>query len=144
VDLEFTGGATSLRSLGEMIVAALNSRDEAGLHALRVTRREFEVILWREFPESRPVTNITADDAWEMSLAQSAAGAGRAIGLYGGRDLELLAVESRSTHGYRNFTLYRGVGLLVRERGTGEEHRLAIAPSVADRRGRFKALLFKD
>ena len=81
LDGEFDGGAASLQELGRLVVAALNAGDESGLHALRVTRSEFERFLWREFPQSRPITNVTADDAWSLSDAGSVAGASRAVGL---------------------------------------------------------------
>lgn len=144
VDLELTGGATSDMDLARMLLAGLNARDAGALHALRVTRREFEVILWPEFPESRPVTHITADDAWEMSNAQSLSGANRAIDGYGARQLELLGVESDPPFPYRNFMFYRGVRIVVRDQNTGEIERLKFAPSFVERHGRYKALTFKD
>lgn len=144
VDLPFSGGASTREDLAQMLLAALNARDEKAFHALRVTREEFAAILWPEFPESRPITNITADDAWGMAIAQSVAGAGRAVGQYGGRDLTLLRVEVGSTMPYRNFVLYRDVALVVRDRATGIESRLRFAPSFVERQGRVKALIFRD
>ena len=144
VDMPFSGGASTCKDLAQMLLAALNARDEKALHALRVTREEFAVILWPEFPQSRPITNITADDAWEMGIAQSVAGAGRAIGQYGGRDFTLLRVEVGTSMPYRNFFLYRDVALLVRDRVTGIESRLQFAPSLVERQGRVKALIFRD
>lgn len=144
VDMEFVGGASSLAELAAGLIAALNARDERALHALRVTRPEFEVILWREFPQSRPITNITADDAWSLSTSNSLAGASRVVGLFGGRNLELLGVESGPPDAYRNFTLHRGFVIQARDPATGEQLRLRFASTAAERKGRFKALIFKD
>jgi hypothetical protein len=144
VDLELSGGAATLRDLSQELLAALNARDEQALAALRVTKHEFRVICWPEFPESRPVTHITLDDAWLMAAAKSQAGASRAVGLYGGRDLELLRVETGPPFAYRNFTRYGGVVLVVRDRATREEIRLSFAPSLIERHGRFKALIYRD
>jgi hypothetical protein len=144
VDLPFSGGAATREDLAQMLLAALNARDGRALHALRVTKEEFSIILWPEFPESRPVTNITADDAWGMAIAQSVAGAGRAVGQYGGKDLALLRVESEPPIPYRNFVLYKGVSIVVRDRSTGAENRLSFAPSFVERNGRVKALIFRD
>jgi hypothetical protein len=144
VDLPFAGGASSIDDLARRLVAAINARDERALFNLRVTRHEFSVILWPEFPESRPITNITADDAWEMGIEQNLAGVNRTIGSYGGQELELLKVETNPPQEFRNFHLYRGVGILVRERRTGKEATLHFAPSCAERLGRFKVLTYRD
>jgi len=144
VDLELTGGAASLEDLGKALLAALTAKDQNALDGLRVTKHEFRVICWPEFPESRPITNITLDDAWMMAAAQSHAGSVRTVGLYGGRDLELLDVQTSEPFAYRNFTRYSGVVLLARDRNSREIIHLAFAPSVIERHGRFKALLYRD
>lgn len=144
VDLELTGAAPSMDQLARMILAALNQRDEPALHALRVNREEFEVILWREFPESRPVTNITAEDAWQASSANSMAGTSRGVGQYGARNLEFLRVESTPPTTYKNFSLHRGVQILARDPATGREERVHFAPTFVERHGRYKVLLYKD
>jgi len=144
VDLELTGGATSIDQLGRRLLAGINARDEGAIHALGVTRREFEVILWREFPESRPVTHITADDAWEMSSIQSNAGVGRTLGALGYRRLEFIRVDTGPPVPYRNFTLYRKVEIVTRDPATSQEVRVGFAPSFVERHGRFKVLTFKD
>src|SRR6185295_16717115 len=138
VDLELTGGAASIDQLGRMLLAGINARDERGIHALAVTRNEFEVILWREFPESRPVTHITADDAWEMSSIQSNAGVGRTLGALGYRRLEFIRVDTGPPVPYRNFTLYRKVEIVTRDPATSQEVRVGFAPSFVERHGRFK------
>jgi hypothetical protein len=144
VDLELTGAAPSMDQLARMLLEALNRRDERALHALRVNRQEFEVILWREFPESRPVTNITADDAWQNAAAGSMAGASRAAGQYGSRNLEFLRVESNPPAAYKNFSLHRGVQILARDPATALEERVRFAPTFVERHGRYKVLLYKD
>jgi len=144
VDLPFSDGASTREDLAQMLLAGLNARDERALHALRVTREEFAVILWPEFPESRPITNIAVEDAWSMGIAQSVAGAGRAVGQNGGKDLVFLRVESAPPMVYRNFVLYRDVSILVRDRATGVEDRLHFAPSFVERKGRVKVLIFRD
>ncbi len=144
VALELTGGASSLADLARLLLADIQTRDERGMHALRVTKREFEVICWPEFPESRPITRITADDAWELALPTSLAGAGRTVGLHGGRDLKLVRVTTGRAERYRNFTLHRDVVITARDAQAGDSLSLRFVPSVVERHGRFKALLFKD
>lgn len=144
VALELTGGASSLESLARLLLTDLQARDERAMHALRITRQEFEIICWPEFPESRPITRITADDAWEFALPTSLAGAGRTIGLHGGRDLSLVRVTAGYAERYRNFTLHRDVVITARDVQTGDSLSLRFVPSVVERHGRFKGLLFKD
>jgi hypothetical protein len=144
VALELTGGAASLADLARLLLADLQAKDERAMHALRVTRHEFEVICWPEFPESRPITRITADDAWELALPTSLAGAGRTIGLHGGRGLSLVRVTAGRAERYRNFSLHRDVVITARDAQAGDSLSLRFVPSVVERHGRFKALLFKD
>lgn len=141
---EFDGGAASLEELGRLVVAALNAADESGLHALRVTRAEFERYLWREFPQSRPITNITADDAWGLSDASSLAGASRAVGQLGGRRLRFIRVERGPTQDFTNFDLVRGIEIVTESEITKEIHAIRLVPSAAVRNGRYKALLYRD
>lgn len=144
VDLELTGGAGSVDQLGRMLVAGINAHDETAIHALGVTRKEFEVILWREFPESRPVTHITVDDAWEMASGQSHAGVSRGVGSFGNRNLEFIRVDCGPPVPFRNFSLHRAVEIVARDPATAQEVRIHFAPSFVERHGRFKVLTFKD
>jgi len=144
VSLEMEGGATSVRALARELLDAIQAKDERAMHALRLTRHEFGVICWPEFPQSRPVTRITADDAWEFSLPTSLAGAGRTIGLYGGRSFELVRVDVDRVEPYRNFSLHRGVAIVARDAADGSLVSLRFVPSIVERHGRFKALLYKD
>jgi hypothetical protein len=144
VSLELEGGATSIRILARQFLAAIHARDERALHALRLTRHEFGVICWPEFPQSRPVTRLTADDAWEFSVPTSLAGAGRTIALYGGRPLDLVHVDEDRVEAYHNFSLHRDVVIVARDASDNSLVSLRFAPSIVERHGRFKALLFKD
>ena len=144
VDLEFRGGAISPRDLALQLLAALGARDQKGLHALRMTREEFEVIVWPELPESRPITNITAADAWDASQIRSLSSADRAVGSYGGRSLEFLRVEASAVMPYKNFTLHRGITITARDNASGETLAMNFASSFVERRGRFKVVLYRD
>ena len=144
IDMEVTGGARSQEALARLLLEALQVGDEHALHALRLTRAEFSTILWPELPESRPITHITVDDAWEMSNGQSLAGVSRAVGAYGSHQLELDHLESSEPVPYRNFSLLRHVVLVCQDRSTGEEARLKFASSFLERHGRYKVVTFRD
>lgn len=140
----FQGGATSMDEFGRLVVAALNARDGLELHSLRVTQGEFEKVIWREFPQSRPITNITAADAWSLSDPRSRTAVSRAVSAHGGRRLRFLTIESGSVQTFTNFLLHRDVVINAVDEGTAEIHKLTLAPSIAERKGRFKALLYHD
>lgn len=144
VRLPLTGGARSLTDLAQMLIAGLEARNEKALHMRRLTRGEFEVICWPEFPESRPITRITAQDAWELSDPTSQAGVSRALAAYGGRPLSLIRVRAATHEPFRNFVLHRGVVIDARDEQFGSIVSLTFAPSVVERKGRFKVLMYKD
>jgi len=144
VSLELSNAASSMDDLARLLLADINANDETAMHTLRVTKNEFRTICWPEFPNSRPITHLTVDDAWMFSITKSLAGVRHAVSSYGGRTLELIRVTSLPPIAYRNFNLYRGVTLVTRDYGSRMEVRLRFMPSVVERHGRFKALLFKD
>jgi hypothetical protein len=138
------GGAPTFDGLIEAALAALERADEKALHDLRVTRTEFERFLWRELPQSRPITNITAEDAWLFISTGSQAGAGRAASSLGGRRFAVLRVESSGPIPYTNFTLWRDVAVTLREEASGEIRKLGFLAAVVERNGRFKVFTYKD
>lgn len=144
VSMELGGGATSERGLVALLLAALGARDGSALQALRVTKPEFATIFWPEFPQSRPITNITLDDAWLMQIAQNASGANRALSGFGGKQLEFIRVDHDPPVPYTNFTMCSNVRIVTRDTSTGEEDVLRFAPSFVERHGRFKVLVYKD
>lgn len=144
VSMELSGGASSERGLVNLLLAGLSARDGNALQALRVTRPEFEAIFWPEFPQSRPVTNITVDDVWEMQIAQNASGANRAMSGFGAKQLEFVRVDRDPPVPYTNFKMYTNVRIVTRDISTGEEDVLRFAPTFVERHGRFKVLVYKD
>ncbi len=119
-------------------------RDARAVHGLRVTLEEFGTIIWPELPQSRPITHIPLEEVWGMCTAQSIAGANRTQGLFGGRHLSLLRADYGHQESFRNFTLLRDVRILIRDPRDGAMVALRVAPSVVERHGRYKALIFKD
>jgi hypothetical protein len=141
---EFEGGMPTLVSLVGAALDAARRGDEDALHALRATRGEFDRFLWREFPQSRPVTNITAADAWSFLSAGSLTGANRAVAAWGGRNLEIVKIESSGRLPFTNFTLWRDLVVTARDAETGEVHRISFLPAVVERHGRHKVFTYKD
>jgi len=141
---EFAGGAPAFEALLQAVFVAIERNDEQTLHALRVTRAEFEGFLWPEFPQSRPITNIQPEDAWAFVQNGSLAGAGRALGSLGGRRFTVKSIASSGPLPYTNFTLWRDIVITARDESSGEIQTLRFLPAVAERRGRFKVFSYKD
>ena len=144
VDLELANAAPSLEELARHIVDRISHRDGAGLHALRLSREEFETIVWPELPQSRPITHIPVSEVWGMQTAKCIAGVDRTIGAYGGRKLTFLRVDYAREEPYRNFTLLRDVRILIRDPRSGSMIGLTVVPSVLVRHNEYKALIYKD
>lgn len=144
VRMPFTGGAKSLDALGQAVCRALSRNQLDSLRALCVTEREFSVILWREFPNSRPVTGWSAGDGWTFLNARLQSGTSGAIADHGGRPLAFVRFErTDTTKAFRNFRLHNGLVLVARDE-RGELVRQAWLRSVAERRGRFKIYSTED
>lgn len=144
VALPFQGGAPALDALGRAVVRALRRAQADSLRALCVTEREFERILWREFPQSRPVTGLEAADAWALLGPRNLGGTARALNAYAGRSLTFVRWDRADTVArYRNFRLHQGLSLVVRD-ADGREESLDVVRAVAERRGRFKIYSMKD
>ncbi len=138
------GGYPSAEDLARAILDGVRRNDTHVLHGLRVTQREFATIFWPEFPQSRPSTNIQAEDAWFFHDATCHDGVSETVSEYGGRELQLVRV--RSTVGrmdFTNFDLYDGIVIDVVD-ATGETISIRWAITFAERNGVWKVYMFKD
>ena len=144
VSLPFTGGTRSLDDLGRAVCAALQTHNPDSLHDLCISDEEFRVIMWREFPQSRPVTGLQWDDAWRVLDVRLISGSRGATGDHGGRRYEFVRFERTDTTAvYRNFKLHNGLVLVART-PEGELERWGWLRSVAERKGRFKIYSMRD
>lgn len=137
----FRGGARSLNELGKTVTRYLHHSERASLHAICVTQEEFSGILWREFPQSRPVTGLQWEDAWTILHARLRSGCAQALGDYGGDPYEFIRFEylarADSVVRYKNFTLHNRLFMVVRN-PAGEVEHWNWLRSVAERKGVFK------
>jgi hypothetical protein len=144
VSRPFTGGATSLSGLGRQ-VARVFERTPAldSLMAISIDEVEFREILWPEFPQSRPATGLTWEDAWRVLSARLLNGNNSALVGNAGRPCEFVRIEVDSVTAYRNFKLHNGVTLVTRN-ARGELERQGWIRSIAERKGRFKIYSVRD
>ncbi len=142
--LQFEGGAGSLAALANAYLQAIGAGDEIAVLRLRISRDEFERILWPEFPQSRPYLRIKPEDAWSLHHANSMSGVLKALEEQAGRKLDLVDIEHGDVVEYTNFTLYRDVLIRVRDAETQRIQELPYLPVVVRRNGKFKAYLYRS
>jgi hypothetical protein len=143
-DLELTDGAGSITRLVEELLRGLENEDEGLLQSLRVNREEYQLLLWVEFPQSRPYARIPADEAWMFQLTTLRDGMGSLFGVYGRKPWDLVGTTVASVVPFTNFTLHRGIEILVADAKTGERLILNRELTVVERNGRFKILSFTN
>lgn len=140
----FKGGLGSLDEVGRTVCRMLHHRAADSLFALCVTEDELRDIMWREFPQSRPATGLTWEDAWRVLYVRLLSGTRDATGDYGGRYYQFLRWERVDTTAvYKNFKLHNGL-ILVAKRDDGEIVKMNWLRSVAERKGRFKIYSTRD
>jgi hypothetical protein len=143
VSKPFRGGAASLDSLGRAVCRVLERPSLDSLMSLTVSQDEFREILWPEFPQSRPVTGLTWEDAWRVLYPRLLNGCNGALMDHAGGAYEFIRFERDSVDVYKNFKLHSGLVLVARN-GLGDEERFGWIRSVAERKGRFKIYSMTD
>lgn len=144
VSMRFSDGASSMEHLGRMLVHAIHHSSPDSLRRLCLTRAEFNEILWREFPQSRPVTGLHADDAWFLLDARLRGGVSKLLDEYAGQHLAFVRWDRTDTVAvFRNFRLHNGLSLVVRDE-SGREVALPHVRAVAERKGQFKLQSLRD
>jgi hypothetical protein len=129
-------------ALAEAILAAIEQQSVDAFEQVRVDHREFERFFWPEFPQSRPITNVTAADAWLFHNGHCRDGVLEMIDQLGGQRLHLQSLRYREgVARYRNFNLYHGV-VIEAATDAGDLVEIEAAPIFAERNGRWKAYIF--
>ncbi len=144
VSLPFSGGKRSLTALGRAVVSNLSSNAPDSLLSLCVTKQEFEVILWPEFPQSRPATGLLPMDGWRVLDNRLISGTRGAAADWGGQPWTFVRIEATGgVTKFRNFNLYRGIVIVVKDEA-GVEQRFDFLRTVAERKGVFKLYSLRD
>ncbi len=144
VALPLSGGKRSLAALGRAVLAAISNDSPEEMHALGVSKQEFEVILWPEFPESRPATGLLPMDGWRALGNRLTAGSRGAVSDHGGQAWTFVRIEATAgVKAYRNFRLHRGLVLVAKD-SAGEEKRFDFLRAAVERKGVFKIYSLRD
>jgi hypothetical protein len=144
VDLPLAGGRRSLAALGRSVLAALANESAEELLALCVSKQEFEVVLWPEFPESRPATGLLPMDGWRTLGNRLSSGSRGAVSDHGGQGWAFVRIEATAgVRAYRNFRLHRGLVLVAKD-AAGKEARFDFLRAAVERKGVFKIYSLRD
>lgn len=143
VRMEFHGGPRSFDELGRAVCAALHSGRSDSLMALSLRSDEFRVILWPEFPASRPATGLRWDDAWQILWGHLNGGSVSAVREAEGHDYTLVEVHKARTREYRNFRLHEGITVTARD-NQGTLRSFSFIRAIAERKGRFRIYSMRD
>ncbi len=120
VDLEFVNGARSLEELGEFVVLAAMDGDGQALLDLAVNKDEFELILWPEFPQSRPYLRIPSGEAWSFHYSDLTKGISRGGLALLGKPYTFAGIRAGGTREYTNFRFQEDVVLSCQDEATGQ------------------------
>jgi hypothetical protein len=143
VAMPFRAGAPSLRGLGRSVCRALHTLAPDSMLALCVRSDEFRVILWPEFPQSRPATGLRWDDAWQILWGRLNGGSVSSVREFGDHYWEFVKIDYAAVVPYKNFKLYNGITITARS-DEGRIERLTFIRSIAERAGRFKIYSMRD
>lgn len=143
-DLRLTSTTSSLDELARFFLMALAERDGQALDQIRVTRDEFQLICWPEFPQSRPYLRIPPDEGWTFHMASMQRGAKKALTEYGGRNFSLTSLRVGSEERFTNFDLLTGIELVVQDEDSGESLVLDAFETVIRCRGEYKGYMYKE
>lgn len=144
VDIPFQGGAASPEDLALAILDGLAAGDRAALLDLVITYDEFREILWPEFPQSRPIVNMSPQAAWQFHHRESNKGLTKGMAAWAGQHLSLRGLScSVGKMPYTNFTLYKGVVLhAVAE--SGQPADVTFPAYLVEHAGVWKVYLYKE
>jgi len=112
VDFRLVDGERSIDGLMDKFRSALETKDRALLHRLRVTREEYlQIIMPGSVDEGQPRAKYDAQAEqyfWSILDTKSVYGESNLIHEYGGKPLTLKGVEyRRGVKKYRDYTAYK-------------------------------------
>lgn len=129
----------SPQALAEAVLDAVAMNDPAALHALRVTREEYERHLWPEMPDA--ADGVPFGFVWGLNQSRSRRSVRKVLEEFGGRRFELVSITfSEEPETYSSYTLHYGANLVVRRVPDGRVGRLKVMDVVLEMDGRWKLM----
>ena len=135
-------GRKSPEALAEAALAALFTSDAEGLDALRVTREEYETLLWPSLPDR---DHVPFDFVWSITGPRSRKARREVVSEYGGLPLVLVSVDlGEKREEYDEFTLFQEARMTVRNPETGIEGLIPLMDVIVEMGGGWKFLNFGE
>lgn len=130
-------------ALAEAALLTIAAGDQEGLHALLITREEYETLVWPVLPDSRGST--TFEFVWGISEPRNRKGRREVIEDFRGIPLEVVSVDpGDDIEAYDEFVLYKEAILTVRRTDTGQEGRMGFMDVLIEMDGGWKFMNFKE
>lgn len=137
-----THARESPEALAQAALDALEARDDSALAALKITRTEYETLLWPELPDRE---HMPFEFVWSINHANSRKARRNLLSDFGGRGLELVEVElGEEVETYESFTLYLDARMTVRRGSDGEEGTIPLMDALVEMNGTWKFMNFRD
>lgn len=129
----------SPRALAEAVLDAVAMDDPASLHALRVTREEYQRHLWPEMPDA--ADGVPFGFVWGLNQSRSRRSVRKVLDEFGGQRFELVSITfSEEPETYPSYTLHHGANLVVRRVLDGRVGRLEMMDVVLEMDSRWKLM----
>lgn len=142
---DFEGAVRGFDALVTGVMTALDDEDQRALTYLRISGHDYEKFCWPEFPQSRPVTNIPANESWLFLERRCHGGITHGLNEWGGQALHPVRVEFREGRAdYANFSMWKGMVIVATRPGSEEEVEIDFAEVAIERNGLWKVYAFKD
>ena len=136
------GAYASKEALVERAVEALERHDTTAMRALRITREEYETLLWPEMPDSE---QMPFEFVWSVTEPRSRKALREVMGKLGGVPHEVLSIEfDGEPEVYESFRLHRDAVVTARRGDTGEVGRLTFFDVFGEYRGTWKLMDFDE
>mgnify|MGYP006289065399 FL=1 len=141
-DSPLSHARSSPEALAAGALEALTEDDPEALDLLRITREEYETLLWPELPDRH---QMPFDFVWSLTGPRSRKARREVMSELGGLPLELVRVQlGDRTEEYASFTLYQDVRMIVRRTDTGVEGPIPLMDVLVNMGGGWKFLNFAE
>ena len=132
----------SPEALARAALDAIAAGAEDDLDVLRISRTEYEDLLWPILPDRE---HVPFEFVWSITEPRSRKARGRIIADYHGIPLELARVDTGDEiERYDAFTLYKDARMIVRRTDTGQEGTFPLMDVLVHMGGGWKFMNFKD
>jgi hypothetical protein len=132
----------SPEALARAALDALKDGDTAALDSLRVTREEYENLLWPVLPDRN---HVPFEFVWSVTGPRSRKALREVMGEYEGISLEFVKLElGKDIESYDEFTIFKEARMTVRRADTGVEGMIPLMDALVVMGGGWKFLNFGE